>query len=79
MIKVENFEMYINDKSCLQNGKIFLPKEYIKTFFIDNRNKNIRLKFLTPLRIKKENRFLRGEEIELNSLINSIYQRQMKL
>jgi CRISPR-associated endoribonuclease Cas6 len=78
-VKYSDFEMYINDKSCLQNGKIFLPKEYIKTFFIDNRSKNIRLKFLTPLRIKKENRFLRGEEIELNSLINSIYQRQMKL
>ncbi len=28
---------------------------------------------------KKDNRFLKSDEIELNSLINSIYQRQMKL
>ena len=74
-----NYEMFINDISCLDKGKIILPNDYIKTFDINNRYKNITLNFVTPLRIKKENRFLRGDEIELDSLINSIYQRQMKL
>lgn len=78
-IKYETFEIFINDESCLKNGKIVLPKNFIKRFEIQNRYENIKLKFSTPLRIKKENRFLRSEEIELHSLINSIYQRQMKL
>lgn len=78
-VKYENFDMYINDKSCIDNGKIVLPKDFIKKFEIENRFTNINLKILTPLRIKKDNRFLRGEEIELNNLINSIYQRQMKI
>ena len=78
-VKYENFEMFINDKSCMQKWKIVIPKEFIKRFEIKNRDKNIKLKFITPLRIKKDNRFLRSDEIELKSLINSIYQRQMKI
>ncbi|MCT7519239.1 CRISPR system precrRNA processing endoribonuclease RAMP protein Cas6 [Aliarcobacter cryaerophilus] len=78
-VKYEVFEMFVNDESCVQNGKIVLPKDFIKKFEIENRYENIKLKFCTPLRIKKENRFLKSDEIELNSLINSIYQRQMKL
>lgn len=78
-IKYEVFEMFVNDESCMQNGKIILPKEFTKRFQIINRFENIKLKLVTPLRIKKDNRFLRSDEIELHSLINSIYQRQMKL
>ena len=78
-IKYEVFEMFVNDESCIQNGKIVLPKEFIKRFQIINRFENIKLKLITPLRIKKENRFLRSDEIELHGLINSIYQRQMKI
>ncbi len=78
-IKYDNFEMFLNNKSCIYDGKIVLPKEFINTFEIKNRFSNINLKIVTPLRIKKNNRFLRSEEIELNNLINSIYQRQMKI
>jgi CRISPR-associated endoribonuclease Cas6 len=78
-VKYENFDMFVNDKSCIKDGKIVLPKEFIKKFEIQNRYENIKIKLSTPLRIKKENRFLRSDEIELHSLINSIYQRQMKI
>lgn len=78
-VKYEKFEMFVNDVSCMLNGKIVLPKEFIKKFQIKNRFENIKLKLITPLRIKKENRFLRNDELELHSLINSIYQRQMKI
>lgn len=78
-VKFSDFEMFVNDKSCLNDGKISLPKEFIKKFEIQNRYKDIKLNFVTPLRIKKENRFLRSDEIELHNLINSIYQRQMKI
>ena len=78
-VKYSSFDMLINDKSCMQNGKIVLPKNYIKKFVIERISTNVKLKLITPLRIKKDNRFLRNDEIELNSLINSIYQRQMKI
>lgn len=78
-IKFSSFDMFINDISCMKDDKIVLPKEYSKRFEIEKISKNIKLKLITPLRIKKENRFLRGDEIELKSLINSIYQRQMKI
>jgi len=77
--RYKDFDMYINDTSCMKNGQINLPKDFIKNLTINNISQNISLKFITPLRIKKENRFIRGEDIELKDIINSIYQRQMKL
>jgi CRISPR-associated endoribonuclease Cas6 len=74
-----DFSMFVNDIECYKEGKISLPNEVIKKMQIDKICHNIKLKFVTPLRIKKENRFLRSDEIELESIINSIYQRQMKL
>jgi len=75
----KDFDMYVNDSSCLDKHQIKLPKEYIKTSQIETFSQDITLKFITPLRIKKENRFVRGDDIELKDIINSIYQRQMRL
>jgi len=75
----KNFDMFINDENCFKDGKLTLPKDFTKKLFIDNFCPNISLRFATPLRIKKENRFLRSDEIAMNDIINSIYQRQMKL
>ena len=75
----KEFDMYINDENCMKNGQINLPKDFIKTFDIDKICTDITLKFVTPLRIKKDNRFIRDDEIELKDIINSIYQRQMKI
>lgn len=77
--KYENLDMYVNDVSCIKNGQISLPAEYIKQFEIDKIRQDITLKFLTPLRIKKDNKFIRSDDLELKDIINSIYQRQMKL
>lgn len=74
-----DFSMFVNDIECYKEGKIALPNEVIKKIQIDKICRNIKLKFVTPLRIKKDNRFLRSDELELESIINSIYQRQMKL
>jgi CRISPR-associated endoribonuclease Cas6 len=78
-VKYEKFNLYINDDNCLLNNEIKIPKNYIKTFEIDKVCQNVRLKFVTPLRIKKDNRFIRDNKIELKDIINSIYQRQMQL
>lgn len=75
----KDFSIFINDIECFMDGKLSLPKDYIKKLQIDNFRPDITLLFATPLRIKKENRFVRGDELELEGIINSIYQRQMKL
>ncbi len=75
----KEFDMFINDANCFKDGKLSLPKEFTKKFTIDNFCPDITLQFITPLRIKKENRFIRSEELEFSDIINSIYQRQMKL
>jgi len=75
----QNFDIYINDKHINKNHKIEIPKESIKTFQIDKIHQDIKLQFLTPLRMKKHNQFIRKEELELKDLVNSIYQRQMQL
>jgi len=76
---VKDFDMYINDESCIKEGAIKLPKEFIKEFEINKRYEDISLEFITPLRIKKDNRFIRSDDLELKDIINSIYQRQMRL
>ena len=73
------YDLFINDIHSNKNGKIVLPKDYIKKFVIDEICQDIVLEFVTPLRIKKDNRFLRDDSIKLSDIINSIYQRQMKL
>lgn len=75
----KNFDMFINDVECFADGKLSLPKDFIKKLQIDDFRPDITLLFATPLRIKKENRFVRGDELELEGIINSVYQRQMRL
>ncbi len=78
-IKYNEFYIYI-DNSMIYNSKEFhIPKNYKKLFHIDSFCPNILVKFVTPLRLKKRNIFLRSEEIELFDIVNSIYQRGLKL
>ncbi len=75
-----DFEMLVNDENSIKDGQINLPQKFTNTFHIDKVYKNIRLDFITALRIKKNNRFIRNaEDLELNDIINSIYKRQMGL
>ncbi|WP_418186829.1 CRISPR system precrRNA processing endoribonuclease RAMP protein Cas6 [Aliarcobacter lanthieri] len=78
-IKYEDFDIFINDELATKQGNIKIPKDFIKVLEIGDIKENIELVLVTPLRIKKDNRFLRSDEIELENLINSIYQRQLQL
>jgi len=73
------FDMFVNDSSVFKNGEITLPIDYEKEFNIDTFSPNISVRFVTPLRLKKNNRFIRDEELDIEDLINSIYQRKQKL
>jgi len=78
-IRYEKFDIYINDEKSFIDNKIKLPQNPIKKFQIDTICQDVILNLVTPLRIKKNNRFLRDDTIELKDIINSIYQRQMQL
>ena len=78
-ITYKKFDIYINDEKSLIDDKIELPKNTIKTFQIDNICQDIILNLVTPLRMKKNNKYIRDDNIELKDIINSIYQRQMKI
>lgn len=78
--KFVDFEMQVNGRSCYKNGSLKVLENFSLDIKIPPFEREIVLEFLTPLRIKKYNSFLRyGEGLELKDLINSIYQRQMKI
>ncbi len=73
------FDLYIDDKLINKDQNIKIPKESTKTFQIDKICQDITIDFKTPLRVKKNNRLIRDDNIELKDIVNSIYQRQMQL
>ena len=77
--KYENFNMFINGKSCIEDDNIRLPKDFIKEFKPTKYHPNILIKFKTPLRIKRNNRFIRDDSLSLKDIINSIYHRKLRL
>lgn len=77
--KHEHFSMSLNDTPCLISGKITLPKSFSQDIKIDECYTNASVEFVTPLRIKKDNVFVKDDKIELKDIINSIYARQMRI
>ncbi len=73
------FDMFVNDSHIFKNSEITLPKNYENEFKLDTFSPNILVRFVTPLRLKRDNRFIRDKELELKDVINSIYQRKQKL
>ena len=78
-VKYEKFDMYVNGSACLKDDKISLPRDYVKEFSFDGCSGDVKVKFVTPLRIKKENVFLKNDNISLKEILNSIYQRRLSL
>jgi len=74
----DDFKIKVNNQEVF-DGKTFkslnIPQ---KCFEIDSFCPDIKLRLLTPLRIKRNNRFLR-DEVELEDILRSIYQRAEEL
>jgi len=76
----KEFEMFVNDESVYKNGNFNMPQKYIKRFECDSFGNSVLLRFVTPLRIKKDNKFIRDRElVTIFDIINSIFQRKNSL
>ena len=78
-IKYEKFDMFVNGSVCLKDDTISLPKDYAREFSFDGDDGDVKVKFITPLRIKKDNIFLKNDNICLRDILNSIYQRRLSV
>lgn len=75
----KEFDMYIDDKLINEDHNLQIPKNSTKTLQIDKICQDVRVLLKTPLRVKKNNRLVRDDNIELHDIVNSIYQRQMQI
>lgn len=77
-IQFDDITIYLNQKSIYQNNS-FSPLDISPQIFqIDNPTPNIKIKLLTPLRIKKHNKFLR-DSVDIEDILRSIYQREQEI
>jgi len=76
--RFHDFKMSVNGKEVF-DGKSFKSLDLEpKVFKVDSFCPNVKVKLLTPLRIKKQNRFLR-DNVGLEDILRSIYQREQEL
>ncbi len=78
-IKPKEFFFYINGRTAYDGKEFKIPQKYIKEFQLDSYSPNIELQLLTPLRIKRESRFVGAKEFDLVYVLNSLYQRYLGL
>ena len=74
----ENLEILVNKETVYSKKEFKELNLEPKVFKIDNFCPNVKIKLLTPLRIKKHNKFLR-EDVELEDILRSIHQREQEL
>ena len=75
----EEFEIYLNKKLVYSNGELKQFDKYIKKFKQPKQKKDFILRLETPLRIKKDGKYVINDSLELESIINSIFQRNLAL
>lgn len=78
-ITYNDFEILVNNKEVYKNGNLIVFDKYTKKIKEAKYKKEFILRFDTPLRIKKNGKFVIDDSIELESILNSIYQRSLAL
>ena len=76
--KFNDFTIELNGKIVYENMKFQSINILPSNFTIDSYSTDIKLKLITPIRVKKNNRFLR-DDIDLEDILRSIYQRYQEL
>lgn len=77
-LKFEHFTIEVNGSQVYDGVEFALDQIEPQSFDLGSRATDITLTLRTPLRIKKNNRFLR-EDIELTDILRSIHQREREL
>ena len=72
-----DIEFFLNGQTIYQHGEFKSLDILQKSFKVDSFCPDIKIKLLTPLRIKKNNRFLR-EDVDLEDILRSIYQKEQE-
>lgn len=73
--RFESFDICVNGVSVFDGKSITLPNQCIKIAKFDTFSSCVNIKLITPLRIKKFNRFIRDDGLELRDILASIYAR----
>lgn len=72
--------IFVNDKFCFCNDDIKMPLDFRARFDIDDKfKKRVNLTLTTPLRIKKNNIFVRDDSLEISDIFRSIYNRKLSI
>lgn len=73
----KNFQLFLNDCPVYKNETVEIDGIDSYKSFKPSKSwqENVVLRFITPLRIKKNNRFLRDDKFELEDLLRSIEKR----
>lgn len=75
----DDFKIYVNDKCIYKNKKLKVIRKQEKKFKLKKHEKCICIELLTPLRIKKDNRFIRNSSLQLEDILTSIYKKKQEL
>lgn len=79
-LRFKDIVIFVNDKFCFCNDDIKMPLDFRARFDIgDKFKKRIKLTLTTPLRIKKNNIFIRDDSLEISDIFRSIYQRKLSI
>jgi len=81
-VKIDDFKILVNDEVVYDGEfrELRIENEEIKMKIVEsNESKDITLKFITPLRIKQDGKYVRGNELNPSSILRSIYHRFLKL
>ena len=80
-VTIDEYQLFVNGTSAVEGGKIVLPPETTVTCRPPQQTPStLTLRFVTPLRIKHHNRFVRsGDYLTLRGILHSIYQRRQML
>ncbi len=73
----KDIEFFLNGTTIYENGAFKSLDILPKTFKVDSFCPNVKIKLLTPLRIKKSNKFLR-DDVDLEDILRSIYQKEQE-
>jgi len=76
--RFDKFSIYLNGEEIYSGDGFKRVENSPETFKDGEYIKDVKLEILTPIRIKRENRFLR-DNLELEDILTSIYKRREKL